>query len=87
MWDQTNPNRSYSKWGLLWRSENLLDGKCRHLISEEGKILFFHTRQEARDYAYLKYGYIKKRPDLQAEPHGWDFPKVVKIKLSVEVIS
>ena len=79
-------SKSFTKWGLLWRSENLLDGKVEHLMSEDGKLLYFSTRQSARDYAHLRWGYIKKRPDLQAEPHGWKMPKPVKIRLSVEVI-
>ena len=74
-------------WALKWRSENRLDGKHEYLmwshfptIGENG---LFATRQEARDYNKKHYSYIKRSPDLRAEPHGWKMPQVVKASLTL----
>lgn len=72
-------------WGVLWRSENSLDGKVEHLIHCPGQPQIprlFKTRREARAWANLEYGYIRRRPDLQAEPHGWKVPKVVYVTIA-----
>lgn len=74
-----------SGWGLLWRSENSIDGKNQHLMWHGGRPLFFDTRREARNYRTERYGYILSRPDLQTEPHGWRFPLVVKAKLTLSM--
>jgi hypothetical protein len=72
------------RWGLLWRSENCLDGKRQHLCCESCVPVLFRTRQEARDYADRRYGYIRTRPDLQTEPHGWRLPLPVRVAVQVE---
>lgn len=71
-------------WGLLWRSENWLDGKRRHLLKANGVPVLFPIRQDARDFANEYYGYIRARPDLQREPHGWQMPVPVKVAVSYE---
>jgi hypothetical protein len=46
----------------------------------------FKTRREAREFAETEYGYIRTRPDLQREPHGWTVPKSIKVDV-VEISS
>ncbi len=69
------------RWGLLWRSENRLDGKREHLCHDQGEAALFWTRAQARAFREEKYGYIRQRPDLQAEPHGWKMPKIVRVTM------
>lgn len=69
-------------WVLVWRSENSLDGKCRYIMAAEG---LFDTRAKARKHADENYGYIRERPDLRKEPHGWRMPLPVRAILSIEV--
>lgn len=66
-------------WGLRDYSKNERDGERVHLLWSKGRPLFFNTREEARAYNREHYGYIRNRPDLQREPHGWTVPKVVKV--------
>ena len=75
------------RWGLLWRSDNRLDGHTEHLLRhwrtyDPGLVnnpLLFRTRRQARAYRDEHFGYIRNRPDLKAEPHEWKLPKVVKV--------
>jgi hypothetical protein len=71
-------------WGVKWRSDNKLDGKQEYLLSYDCLPLLFLTRDDAREYIWEKYNYIKTRKDLQEEPHGWKMPIPVKVKV-VEV--
>lgn len=64
-------------WIIRWHSVNQLDGARRHVMFEDCKPLLFHTRREARAYRDQRYGYIRHRPDLRAEPHGWRLPQVI----------
>lgn len=68
-------------WCLMWRSENELDGISRHFIHEKRLPALFLTRAEARRYADEHWGYIKKRADLRAEPHGWRMPKPIRVSI------
>ena len=79
---------SHSKngWGLLWRSENSIDGKTEHLMWLHGMPLFFKTREQARSYRHKTYNYIRQRPDLLSEPHGWRYPAVVKVVMTLSQI-
>ncbi len=70
-------------WGLLWVSDCRLDGRSEHLIHDAGFPVLFRTRREARAYRDDRYGYIRGRHDLKAEPHGWMLPRAVKVKVSV----
>ena len=72
-------------WGLLWRSKNKLNGITEHLIYRNCVPLIFRTRKQAREWADTHYGYIRNRPDLRREPHGWRLPKPVKIEISFHV--
>lgn len=76
-----------TKWGVLWRSENKLDGgKREYLMWQKGQPLLFRTRREARQYINDSYGYIRDRIDLQEEPHGWKMPKAVKVKVEITLL-
>ena len=71
-------------WGALWRSNNYLDGQCFHIINEMGALpALFRTRREAREFIEKVYGYIRTRPDLKAEPHGWKMPITVRLQIRV----
>ena len=69
-------------WGLEWYSRNTLDGETRGLLWDgPAKPLLYRTRNEARADALKRYGYIKNRPDLRREPHGWRMPRPVSVDL------
>ena len=74
-------------WGVLWRSDNLVDRRTEHLMGtpELGLPVMFKTRRECREHIEARYGYIRGRKDLRAEPHGWLMPKAVKVTVTVEV--
>ena len=42
----------------------------------------FRTRREAREYINEKYGYIRTRKDLRAEPHFWRMPRAVRVSVT-----
>jgi hypothetical protein len=72
----------------LWHDDSELDGCRRYLIwnHEEGPGAFrlFRTRREAREYIERRYGYIRHRPDLRAQPHGWHMPTAVPVRVVPE---
>jgi hypothetical protein len=74
---------SGSFWAAEWRSVNRLDGERRHVIyeqSERGTFpALFRTRRECRAFIKAKFDYIRERPDLRAEPHGWHVPQAVLV--------
>ena len=76
-------------WAIQHSCVNRLDG-CRTWL--EGcavgpvRTLLFETRKEARTYAKERYGYLRKRLDLRAEPYGWRMPQVVRGLVMVEVV-
>lgn len=69
-------------WGGLWRSENKMDGEKTHLLLHDCLPVLFRTRREARAFIKERYGYIRKRPDLRAEPFGWKMP--IPVRVTVE---
>lgn len=72
-----------SAWGVLWSSENRLDGKKQHLMYDDDCLpALFRTRKEAREWINAQYGYIRERIDLKAEPHGWRIPKAVRVSIT-----
>ena len=73
-------------WGAEWNSVCKRDGETRYIIFEGGMPLVFGTRAQARHWVKEKYGYIRYRPALQEEPHGWRVPRVVRIRISAKVI-
>lgn len=70
-------------WGALWRSESRLDGVIEHLLHECGTPMLFSTRRETREWISLRFGYIRQRPDLRAEPFGWKTPTPVRVEVRV----
>lgn len=71
-------------WGVLWRSENRLEGKTYHLEFNMVQVpAIFKTRKLARKYIDDHYGYIRNRPDLRREPFGWKMPIAVKVKVEI----
>jgi len=70
-------------WGIEWHTRNRVDGDQRHLIwapePGPGAFRLFRTRRECRAYIEGRYGYIRTRPDLRAEPHGWLLPRAVRV--------
>jgi len=66
-------------YGVLWRSKNQLDGESEHLMYEDGLPLLFVTKKKAMEWVRHNYGYIAKRKDLCAEPHGWRMPQAVRV--------
>ena len=75
-------------WMIKHITDNKLDGHrehyewCGYRRPGYGP-LFFRTRQEARDANEAWHGYIKRRPDLRTEPHGWKMPRVVKVEIEI----
>lgn len=70
-------------WGILWRSDNKLDGKTRRLQIGDGHKwpLVFRTKKAAQQHIKERYGYIAKCRDLRIEPHGWRIPIPVRISI------
>jgi hypothetical protein len=75
---------SVKRWGLLSDTTTQLDGRRVHLIFEHCLPVIFRTRQEAREYANKRFGYIKNRPDLRREPHCCRMPKAVRINVEAD---
>jgi len=86
----TTMNAARYGWALKYYSKCKLDGVREYLLMNQtfyGKnVAIFKTRQQARDFRDEYYGYIRDRPDLKAEPHGWTVPKVVKVVLTMTEI-
>lgn len=76
-----------NRWAVKWRSYTRRDGKDEHLMWAHGTTpLLFKTRKEARNWISTHYGYIRRRADLRAEPHGWKMPVVVKVRVSWRIV-
>lgn len=73
-------------WGLLWRSKNRRDGVVEHLLYVNCLPVLFATKKEASAYAAREWSWLKTRPDLRREPHGWRMPKPVKVRLSRDAV-
>jgi hypothetical protein len=77
-------------WGVLWRSKNVLDGERIYLQGtpdHPSRTLLFYTRREARAHVAERYGYIRHRPDLRREPHGWRMPVVVRVTVKTMTVN
>lgn len=77
-------DRAVIRWGILWRSENRVDGKREHMMWRDGHPLIFKTRDGARAYIRGHYGYIANRPDLRVEPHGWKVPIPTRVRVILQ---
>ena len=47
-------------------------------------LALFRDRKSAREHIKSKYGYILRRTDLLAEPHGWMLPVAVRVEVRVK---
>jgi len=76
---------SMKVWSILWQSDNKLNGKREGLVRRPGQSspVLFQSRQNARNFINRQYGYIRGRPDLRAEPHGWKMPHAVKVVVDI----
>ncbi len=77
--------RVVSAWAIAHVSNNLTDGYRRWLegvADHPSQTQLFKTRAEARAFIQ-KYAYIRKRPDLRKQPHGWRMPQPVKVTVTV----
>lgn len=68
-------------WAGLFVSVNRMDGRNEHLLHENLLPVLRHSRCEMRAYIRERYGYIRRRPDLRGEPHGWRVPRAIKVKV------
>lgn len=71
-------------WAAEWHSVNRVDGDRRHLLHRDLVPVLFTTRRAARAYIDAEHGYIRDRPDLRAEPHGWHIPRAVLVRVITE---
>ena len=82
--------RATEAWAILHRSRNLLDGDRSWLEgTPNGTTLtrLFATRREARAWCLEQHGWIRRRPDCRAEPHGMFMPKVVRVSIQIDIVS
>jgi len=82
--------KEYTRWAILWPSENKLEGKRNLLMGNASTemVWLFLTRNHARMCQECR-GYnemLRRRPDLRAEPHGWRARRPVKVKVTVETV-
>ena len=70
-------------WAVEFHSRNRLDGDRRGISYSPGPDWpqLFKTRRECRAYIEDRYGYIRSRPDLRTEPHGWFLPQAVRVRV------
>jgi hypothetical protein len=76
-------SRDY-EWAVLWRSNNRLDGKREWLLREDCVPVLFATKAAAKEWIDKQYSYIRNRPDLRAEPHGWRMPIAIKVQVVLQ---
>lgn len=79
---------THEAWAVMWRCQNRMDGYRAWLLGSpdhQCRTLLFDTRAAAREFIAEKYGYIRTRPDLRREPHGWEMPMPVKVKIEVRL--
>jgi hypothetical protein len=80
--------RATFAWAILHRSANLLDGDRSWLEGAPNGTTgtrLFATRREARAWCLEQHGWIKRRPDCRAEPHGMFMPRVVRVRIEIEI--
>ena len=78
----TDPTR----WAVEWYSRCKLDGEQRYFMWDGSNPALFVTRSQCRAHIKERYGYIKHRPDLRTEPHGWHLPRAVRVRVRLERI-
>jgi hypothetical protein len=81
--------RSFKCWSIKWRSQNRLDGKVEYLLGttvHPSRTVLFETRRQAIEYREREFGYLRKRPDLRREPHGWKMPLVMRVEVMIREV-
>jgi len=76
--------KAVSTWGIMWRSVSKLDGVTEHIVCHDCLPRLFRTRNEARKHIDEHFGYIRNRPDLRCEPHGWKIPVAIRVTTAVD---
>lgn len=71
------------RWTVLWHSKNYLDGVTCRVMWHQTMPLLFPTRRAARSWISEHYGYLKTRPDLRREPHGWRMPEPIRVAVNL----
>jgi hypothetical protein len=70
------------RWGAEGQNRNRANVAQRYLLCGADLLpALFRTRREARAWIEREYGYIRRRPDLRAEPHGWRMPVAVRVEI------
>jgi hypothetical protein len=72
------------RWAIMWRSTSELNGD---FMWNGSTPYLFRTKREAKALIDEKWGYIKDRPDLRAEPHGWRLPVPVKVEVIIREVT
>jgi len=76
--------------------ENLIGTRLLGTVAQDGDYrpagaeqttMTFRTKREASAFIKAQFGYLSKRPDLRAEPHGWKMPMPVRVRITVEQIN
>lgn len=78
--------RRQKAWAILMRSRNSIDGYREYLLGvpdHPTHTKLFESRTAARAFVSDAYGYIKDRPELRREPHGWKVPVVVRVVIEI----
>ncbi len=75
-------------WAVKFSSQNRLDGYREHFVFRRSACtaMMFRTRQEAREWIELHWAFLRYRPDLKAEPHGWKMPKPCQVKVIIKEV-
>lgn len=68
-------------WGIEWRNDSAFTGRRRQYLVWEHDVRLYRTRQACREFIEERFGYIRKRPDLKAKPHGWRIPRAVRVEV------
>lgn len=69
------------RWAVEWRTKN-----ARWFTWSGTVPNLFWTRREAREHIAQVHGYLKTRPDLRAEPHGWRMPRAVRVAVTLREV-
>jgi len=69
-------------WAAQWHSKNQVDGERTYILCDNCLPALFRTRQAAREFIKLRYGYIARSSDLRIEPYGWRVPRAVKVNVA-----
>jgi hypothetical protein len=75
----------FKSWAVAWESKNSREHRSHYLWDMGQAPALFRTRALARAFADERLGYIRKRPDLRAEPYGWKMPQAVRVTVTVDV--